>query len=210
MLRIFETYTDDIWHFLYIGLLNVHGRQPEKICFSANMCGICWCKYTRLVSHAVIISMTCIEITIMKVIILPQITIISVYRSPAVSVQQLYLWCHSCLPVTIVLFVLNYYTYPYGWLGYRGTDWFVLTLLDAAWRRIRVTGPVYSITIRGYLYPSNISFEDWWTGLVTGVGWWVWKKAIRLTCDMLVCITMLACLFLHFVMRVLARKSSLV
>ena len=44
----------------------------------------------------------------------------------------------------------------------RRTDWFVLTPLDAAWSRIRITGPVYPdpITSRGYLYPSNISFEQ--------------------------------------------------
>ena len=74
----------------------------------------------------------------------------------------------------IVLFVLNYYTYPYvGWLGYRRTDWFLLTPPDGAWSVIRATGPVYPdpITTRGYLYHSNISFEDWWTGvIVTEVG----------------------------------------
>ena len=79
----------------------------------------------------------------------------------------------SCLPVPV-------------WNGWfiglpRRTDWFVLTPPDGDWSRIRATGPVYPdpITTRGYLYPSNISFEDWWTGviIVTGVGWWVRKSA---------------------------------
>ena len=67
----------------------------------------------------------------------------------------------SCLPVPV-------------WNGWfiglpRRTDWFVLTPLDAAWSRIRITGPVYPdpITSRGYLYPSNISFEDLWTGVAS-------------------------------------------
>ena len=103
----------------------------------------------------------------------------------------------------IVLFVLNYYTCPYaGWLGYRRTDWFVLTPPDGAWSRIRATGHVYPnpITTWGYLYSSNISFEDWWTQvIVIGVGWWVQKSAkidLRNT-HLHSCVNGLACLANH-------------
>ena len=125
----------------------------------------------------------------------------------------------------------------YGWLGCRRTDWFVLTPLDGAWSRIRITGLVYRdpITSRGYLYPSNISFEDCWTGVVSYRGGMVGvkKKSDQIDLRYACLYNNNACLFfyfasmfevvntlleaqyrmtsrLHFVMRVRARQSSLV